>query len=95
MDVGSASACGVAVGGIGYCWGYNEDGRLGDGSTVDRATPVPISGGLTFATLAISGHSCGITATASTYCWGRNTWGWLGNGFKTGSLIPVRVVGSP
>ena len=92
---GFGFACGLAVGGVGYCWGNNGDGQLGDGSTVDRATPVPISGGLTFATLAIESHSCGITTAGSTYCWGPNTWGWLGNGSKTGSLTPVRVIGSP
>jgi len=34
--------CGVTTAGAAYCWGRNDGGQLGDGSTTDRLTPVPV-----------------------------------------------------
>jgi alpha-tubulin suppressor-like RCC1 family protein len=36
--------CGVTPAGVGYCWGGNHHGSLGDGTTTERLTPVPIVG---------------------------------------------------
>jgi alpha-tubulin suppressor-like RCC1 family protein len=33
-------ACGLTAEGMAYCWGQNDYGQLGDGSTLDRAEPV-------------------------------------------------------
>src|SRR2546428_10996079 len=38
----------VVIGGAAYCWGANASGQLGDGSTMDSKTPVPVAGGPTF-----------------------------------------------
>ena len=35
-------ACGVAVNGSVYCWGYNNDGQLGDNSTTSSNVPVHV-----------------------------------------------------
>lgn len=37
---GTSHACAIATTGALYCWGYNADGELGDGSVVNRSTPV-------------------------------------------------------
>jgi alpha-tubulin suppressor-like RCC1 family protein len=42
---GTWHSCGLAVGGAAYCWGNNPDGELGDGTTTNRLTPVPVAGG--------------------------------------------------
>jgi hypothetical protein len=34
--------CGLAPVGAAYCWGFNDGGRLGDGTTTDRLTPVAV-----------------------------------------------------
>src|SRR2546428_2722026 len=36
----------VVIGGAAYCWGANASGQLGDGSTMDSKTPVPVAGGV-------------------------------------------------
>ena len=90
---GPAHACGITTSGAAYCWGFNPNGELGDGTTTTRLTPTPVSGGLSFSALSAgSGFTCGLTTTRATYCWGNNQWGQLGDGTSGGrSTVPVRV----
>jgi alpha-tubulin suppressor-like RCC1 family protein len=37
-------ACAVTTADRAYCWGKNDTGQLGDGTTTDRPTPVPVAG---------------------------------------------------
>ncbi len=94
MSEGDPLTCGVTTSGTGYCWGENTHGGLGNGSTADSATPVAVSGGLSFATVSVGfGSTCGVTTGGTAYCWGDNTYGQLGKGSTTGSLTPVAVSG--
>jgi alpha-tubulin suppressor-like RCC1 family protein len=36
--------CGIATDGFAYCWGANESGELGDGTTRDSPLPVKVAG---------------------------------------------------
>jgi alpha-tubulin suppressor-like RCC1 family protein len=36
--------CGVTIGNLAYCWGNNNRGQLGDGTTTARTTPVAVAG---------------------------------------------------
>jgi alpha-tubulin suppressor-like RCC1 family protein len=93
-STGWTHTCGVAIGGDAYCWGDNESGQLGDGTTTDRPTPVPVSGGLDFAVVSAgSHHTCGVTTGGSAYCWGWNRDGQLGDGTITDRHVPVAVSG--
>ena len=40
----SPHSCGLAPDGRAYCWGYNVDGQLGDGTRIDRLIPVAVAG---------------------------------------------------
>ncbi len=94
----SASAgsvtCSISNQGPAYCWGFNQDGQLGDGTSIDRSTPVEVQGGLLFRTISTGTfHVCGITDTDEAWCWGRNSDGQLGDGTTAGSTTPVMVSG--
>jgi len=41
LAAGAIHTCGLTSGAA-YCWGLNLDGRLGDGSTITRTTPVAV-----------------------------------------------------
>jgi alpha-tubulin suppressor-like RCC1 family protein len=105
ISAGHDHTCGVTPAGKAYCWGANEDaggnqgGQLGDGSKTSRLTPVPVSGGLTFAEVqATRNFTCGRTTSGRIYCWGGNRYGNLGIGahgdfdFVT---TPVGLAGLP
>ncbi|PYP13735.1 MAG: chromosome condensation regulator RCC1 [Gemmatimonadetes bacterium] len=88
--------CGLTASGVGYCWGDDLSGQIGDGSTFTVApTPRAIAGGLTFA--AVNGgsqHSCAVSSAHVAYCWGYNGNGQVGIGPLTGTMpTPVPVIG--
>ena len=63
-----------------YCWGENFDGQLGDGTRIDRYTPVAVSGALVFHQLTAGyKHTCGVTTDARVFCWGDNKYGQIGD----------------
>src|SRR5512133_1539824 len=60
LSTGDAHTCGVTTDNRAYCWGVNEYGRLGDGTTGDRLTPVAVVGGLPFRQISAgANHTCG------------------------------------
>jgi alpha-tubulin suppressor-like RCC1 family protein len=80
------------VGGAAYCWGYNLNGRLGNGTTTNAVVPTAVSGGHAFTQLSSSqDHTCGVTTDGNAYCWGGNDMGELGTRTTTPSTTPVRV----
>jgi alpha-tubulin suppressor-like RCC1 family protein len=86
--------CGFTAAGVAYCWGENERGQVGDGSTVDRLTPSAVTGGLNFVSLEAGfRHTCGRASDGIVYCWGSNAAGQLGNNSTTQAAAPVRVIG--
>ena len=86
--------CGVAIGGgTAYCWGYNADGQLGDGSTTLRTSPTAVAGNLAFTQISLGdNHTCGLVSGGGLpYCWGANGSGQIGDGTTVGRLTPTLV----
>ena len=88
--------CGLTDGGTAYCWGENERGQVGDGSTTDRFSPSAVAGGLLFARLdAGFRHTCGRTTSGVVYCWGSGAAGQLGTNSTSQTNVPAKVFGQP
>ncbi|MDQ3556018.1 MAG: hypothetical protein M3409_04470, partial [Gemmatimonadota bacterium] len=89
-------SCALTRGGAAFCWGRNNYGQLGDGSTTDRGVPVQVAGGHAFASIRANGaaHTCGTTRAGETLCWGYNVEGQLGDGTRSNRTTPVRVAAS-
>lgn len=92
---GSGFDCGLTDAGRVYCWGRNERGQLGDGTSgADRPGAGPVAGTLRFSELGrlsgTNGHACALSMAGTAYCWGNNWRRQLGAGRGVDSLfIPV------
>lgn len=93
-SAGGAS-CAVLADGGGRCWGSSERGQLGDGSIVDRSSPVPVTG--LAGSVSVSGGGqgfCAVLADGGLQCWGANDSGQIGDGTTTDRPTPRSVVGT-
>jgi len=94
VSTGSRHTCAVAADSTAYCWGRNDAGQLGNGTTADAAAPVAVSGVIKFTAITVGfAHSCGLTKAGDAYCWGDNAWGQIGDPTRALSPLPVAVVG--
>ena len=75
-----------------WTWGNNGNGRLGDGTTTDRWTPVPASGLSEVTAIAAGGsHTVVLRTDGSVWTWGNNGNGRLGDGTTTDRWTPIPV----
>ncbi len=78
ITAGRTHTCGITSEGAAYCWGSNQAGKLGIGTTRSTAQPALVSGGHDFLQLSAGGtHTCGLTSNHELYCWGQNDRGQL------------------
>ena len=108
VSAGHKTAYACDSSGNAYAWGdnfYNSSatqGMLGDGTIVDKTTPIRVVGvggtGYLSDIIQVSANGVGrsgyaLSSSGSVYAWGGNDLGQLGNATNTGSLTPVQVVG--
>jgi uncharacterized repeat protein (TIGR01451 family) len=94
VSVGINHTCAVLTDGTLRCWGYNNLGFLGNGTTINSSTPVTVSGITNAVAVSASGsHTCAVLTDGTLQCWGSNYYGELGNGTTANSRTPVTVSG--
>jgi alpha-tubulin suppressor-like RCC1 family protein len=95
VSTNGSQTCSLTSAGAVVCWGYNDHGQLGDGSTTSSDVPVAVVG-LSSDVRAVSAgaaQTCAITSAGAALCWGDNMYGELGDGSTTDSHVPVGVTG--
>ena len=97
ISTGHYHTCAVASDDKMYCWGENNNGELGNGSTVDSRVPVAVNmtgvlAGKTIKQMSVGTYNtCVIASDDKVYCWGSNAYGQVGNNSLTDSNVPVAV----
>ena len=91
-------SCAVTLSSIGYCWGVNHDGRLGNGTVAPSNEPTQVLTSLSFRMMAVSrNHACALSLSDRVYCWGYSGDGAVGIGAPgvavDSILIPAEVLG--
>ena len=90
----SSHACARLADGHVACWGKNDHGQVGDGSTKNRTVPVTLAGLDQVTGVAVAADSsCALRADGTVQCWGANDEGQLGDGTTTDRLTPTPVHG--
>jgi alpha-tubulin suppressor-like RCC1 family protein len=92
IAAGAFHTCAVLVAGTVRCWGANDSGQLGDGTTQLRRAPVtvpPIGIGAAIGVVAGTGYTCILGVRGNVQCWGANAQGQLGDNTSVDRPAPV------
>ena len=95
VAAGSGHSCSLTGEGAVLCWGSNQFGQLGNGSTAQtQSVPGNAASNLSNAVGVAAGsdHACAVQAGGSVQCWGRNNRGQLGNGNNNDRNVPATVL---
>jgi len=97
VELASASNahCGRASDGTVWCWGENQNGLLGDGTSSNRATPQQTVGLVDAIQVAASHRdACAVDSNQQLFCWGNNRrfQATAGPSADTAVLVPTQVM---
>jgi len=91
VSSGGQVTCATDGGGGATCWGANQFGQLGNGTTKGSAVPVAVAD-TGWQSISTSGATtCGIKTDGTLWCWGLNNFAQLGVG-KTAPVKKPRQV---
>lgn len=89
----SFSSYGIKNDGTLWSWGNNDYGGLGDGTSIDRTTPVKIGSSNDWKTVTGGGafFSVAMKNNGSIWAWGDNQFGQLGDGTNIDKWNPIQI----
>lgn len=95
IATGWRHTCAVTSVGSVKCWGLNHEGQLGDGTTVDKKTPVDVPGVSTGLVAIAAGeqHTCVLTSQ-NALCWGDNEYGQFRGWHNSGQVHTCYCAGA-
>lgn len=100
ISAGGSHSMALTSDGMVYAWGDNFYGRIGDGTTQMRLSPVAVNatgalaGKTVVAIEAGTSHSMALTSDGLVFTWGNGFYGQLGNGSTVDQTTPVAVLTS-
>ncbi|HTI06012.1 MAG TPA: Ig-like domain-containing protein [Gemmatimonadales bacterium] len=102
LSLGESHTCGIVsqpdLEALYYCWGLNDHGQLGDGTTTPRTSPTLVAG-IVLASGPVSAggdHTCAQNFDlGETFCWGANNHGQLADATTIDRPTAVIIVGIP
>lgn len=75
-----------------WSWGQNNDGVLGNGTTIGRRTPQMINNDSDWVSVSAgSRHVLALKSDGTLWAWGSNNAGQLGDGSTTSRLVPTQI----
>jgi alpha-tubulin suppressor-like RCC1 family protein/Leucine-rich repeat (LRR) protein len=75
-----------------WAWGYNEFGQLGDGTTVNKSSPIQIGIANDWQTIATNNnHTVALKKDGSLWAWGSNNYGQLGDATIIQKNAPTQI----
>jgi hypothetical protein len=93
--------CAVLDDGTMMCWGPNDSGQIGDGSTTQRSTPVSVMANSTTKLAGVTQiceggyHTCALRQDGTIWCWGSDQYGQIGVPTAIRNPYPVGPVALP
>lgn len=96
VAAGGNHSCALSTAGAVFCWGRNEYGQLGIGSTTDSPRPERLRRQMRSGVQAIVAghrHTCALSSNGVAFCWGLNLYGQVGDGSTASRTLPTRVAG--
>jgi hypothetical protein len=91
VSIASYHTCAVASGAL-YCWGANDEGRLGVGDTNPRPSPARVGTDADWATVAVNARATvALKRDGTLWSFGANDAGQLGLGDFSARKTPTRI----
>src|SRR5262249_8069734 len=93
ISCGDGTSCARKADGTLWCWGSNVFGAVGDGTTMDRTTPVQVTTlGSNVAEVSVGDvFACAREVDNSLWCWGNGGRGELGDHGTGDHFVPMLV----